>query len=507
MNKKKQMSLNMITQVIAYILNLGVSFFITSYVVKYIGKEVYGFVGLANNFVSYLSVVTVALSGMINRFITVELRSGEEKKAAQYYVSAIVANVVLALVLTLPTLYLIIRLDNLVNVPAAFSTDIKILWIFLFGIFLIQLPTNVFGVATFSTNRLELSNLRNMESGLLKVIILFGTFSLLSPHVYYIGIATFICGIYTIILNYYYKKKLTPELSFSIKGFDIALVWQLLKTSVWNSIQQLNLILFTGLDLLLTNLFIGAKEMSLYSIAKTLPNSVIAFVGTIAGTFTAQLTITYAEEDKQQFIREVKTTMKICGFLCAVPIIGLMAFGSSLFKLWIGNLTSSEIEMVQILSVLTVLPAFVDVYVHPLFSINTIAVKLKIPVLINTLSGVLNVVIVFALLKTTNYGVYVIAVVSGILMILKTIIFTPFYSAHILGVSWKTFYWPLVRGIFSNIITLIVFMLINHYVAMSNWGIFIVVCIISGGIGYLINFFIYLNTEEREKVLSFVKRK
>lgn len=73
---KKQLSINMISQIAAYVLSLGVSFFVTSYVVRYIGTEVYGFVGLANNFMSYLSVITVALSGMINRYITVELYGG-----------------------------------------------------------------------------------------------------------------------------------------------------------------------------------------------------------------------------------------------------------------------------------------------------------------------------------------------------------------------------------------------------------------------------------------------
>lgn len=507
MRNKKQLTINMVSQIMAYILNLGISFFVTSYVVKYIGKEVYGFVGLASNFMSYLSVITVALSGMVDRFITVELSRGNQKKAKKFYSSSIFSNIILALILAIPIIVVIAKLENIVNVPAAYTKDIKLLWAFLFSLFLLQLPTNVFGVSTFARNRLELSNLRNMESGIIKVILLFLLFSFFTPHIYYIGVVTLICGIYCIILNYYYKKKLTPELILDKRDFDIKLVVELIKTSVWNSVQQLNNILFTGLDLLLTNLFIGNTEMSLLSIAKTIPNSLMAFVGTISGTFTPQLTITYAEGDKQQFVKETKMAMKICGFLCAVPIVGVMVFGTSLFKLWVGTLSDSEIAEVQILSILTILPYFIDVYVYPLFTVNIVTVKLKVPVLFNVISGVLNVIIVFILLKFTGLGVYAIATVSSIFMLVKTLVFTPFYSSHILHVNWKTFYWPLIKGIFSNIVTILIFYVIYRLLPTDTWLSFLITCLFSGVVGYIINFLLYLNKEEQRKIVSMVKRK
>ncbi len=47
MGRGKQLSVNLVTQLIAFALNLGISFFLTPYVIQYIGKEVYGFVSLA----------------------------------------------------------------------------------------------------------------------------------------------------------------------------------------------------------------------------------------------------------------------------------------------------------------------------------------------------------------------------------------------------------------------------------------------------------------------------
>ena len=54
MNKGKQLSINFITQILSFIINLVISFCLTPYVIKCIGKEVYGYVSLANNFTSYV---------------------------------------------------------------------------------------------------------------------------------------------------------------------------------------------------------------------------------------------------------------------------------------------------------------------------------------------------------------------------------------------------------------------------------------------------------------------
>ena len=71
MNKGKQLSINLISQIVTFALNLCISFFLTPYVIEYIGKDVYGFVSLANNFTSYVSVATVALNGMLSRYVTI----------------------------------------------------------------------------------------------------------------------------------------------------------------------------------------------------------------------------------------------------------------------------------------------------------------------------------------------------------------------------------------------------------------------------------------------------
>ena len=63
---KKQMYINLIAQTIAYAVNLGISFFLTPYIVNHIGVEANGFVGLANNFISSYLLSAHLESNLVN---------------------------------------------------------------------------------------------------------------------------------------------------------------------------------------------------------------------------------------------------------------------------------------------------------------------------------------------------------------------------------------------------------------------------------------------------------
>lgn len=97
MGKGKQLSINLIAQLISFALNLGISFFLTPYVIEYIGKDVYGFVSLANNFTSYVSVFTVALNGILSRYVTIAFSKKDYQSASKYLSSVLFANCVVML--------------------------------------------------------------------------------------------------------------------------------------------------------------------------------------------------------------------------------------------------------------------------------------------------------------------------------------------------------------------------------------------------------------------------
>ena len=95
--ENKQIAINMFAQIAVFGIQFCISFFLTPFIVRTLGVEAYGFVGLSNNIIGYMQVVTVALNSMAARFISIEYHNGNFQKANQYFSSVFYANSILTL--------------------------------------------------------------------------------------------------------------------------------------------------------------------------------------------------------------------------------------------------------------------------------------------------------------------------------------------------------------------------------------------------------------------------
>ena len=73
LSTSKQMAINMVAAIVSFLIGTGINFVLAPYLVKELGSETYGFIGLANNFVQYATIVTSALNSMSGRFISIEI--------------------------------------------------------------------------------------------------------------------------------------------------------------------------------------------------------------------------------------------------------------------------------------------------------------------------------------------------------------------------------------------------------------------------------------------------
>lgn len=504
---KKRISLNLIGQICSFACSLGISFFLTPHIVANLGSETYGFVGLANNFTSYITLFTVAINGMLSRYVTVEYSKKDYEQASGYLSTAIITQAVLAAALLVPMLLISNNIDSFVNISSEIVPDVRVLWSLILVSFLMGLATSGLGVSAFAKNRLEISAVISILCNCLRALIMVIAFIFFPAHVWYVGLATIVSNTLSIICNAIMKKRLMPEVKISKKYFSFKYIYNLLVVGIWNSLNRLQQILSTGLDLLLTNLFISSAEMGLLSIAKSIPSNISTLISTVTGSFEPTMTISYGKGDMNDFLHQTKSAMKLSGFLCSVPILGFVCFGMDFYSLWMPSLTNDELLKIQILAVLTLLPQIFSVYICPLYTVNAITCKLKVPVLVSIGIGVLNVAIVFALLSWTNLGVYAVAGVSSVLWVLRIFLFVPVYAAMNVGVSLKTFYPPLLRGCINVLIVGGVFTAISLLVNIDSWLSLIIVCIICGVIGYPLSYFALFNKAERKNVIIKLKKK
>lgn len=504
MTKNRGLAINLLSSMVSFGAILAISFFLSPYIVKKLGVEANGFITLANNFVSYASLVAIALNSMAGRFITIKLHQNDVDGANKYYTVVTLGNFILALFMLVPSVFCVIYLERVINIPPHLVVDVKLLFACIIGNFLLSTAFSSWGIATFVTNRLYIQSIRNMQSQLIRVVIIIGLFVLLQPSVYYMGVASLVSTLFVVVYSLYYKIKLMPELRIKKEDFDMGSLWELVASGIWNTIIKAGQLLLSGVDLLIANLFIGPIEMGMLALAKTLPNVLIQLSGTITAVFAPSLTIYYAKQDMEGLKKELKKGMKITGIILTIPLSILIVFGQEFYKLWV---PSQDAQLLQILSILTCFGLIFTSGIQCLFNIFTVVNKLKFYSMLILVSGVVNAIVVFVLLKTTSLGIFAVAGVSSFINLARNMIYVVPFSAKYIKLKWNTF----IPEVFFSVISVIISVLIGYGIRrlffVDSWTMLALCAGVTAIPAFFVNIMLVLNRKEREYFFNIILRK
>lgn len=501
---KKAIIYNLIGNIIVYICTLLVNFTLSPYIVKVLGTDAYGYVQLANNFVSYITIATIALTSMAGRFVSLSLFKKDYEKANIYFNSIFYATLFLTVLLGVLSIGVVIFLDKLIIIPENLTWDIKLLFAFVFSAFLAGLCLTVFSVGLFVENKIYIRAKRNIESAIIRAIALFGLYFLFQPKLYYIGVLSLFVNIYMSLWNVYYTKKYCPALKLSFKICNLSCIKEIVLSGIWNSISQLSAVLNEGLDLIITNLFIGATEMGILSIAKMVPNTLLALLSNLGEPFMPKMTEAYAKNDSQEIKNIVNYGSKVIGVMMCIPIAGLIVFGDIFFKLW--QPTEDE-HLLHALSIISILNLILSCSTATIYGVFTIANKLKLNSIIGISTGFLNCLIVFILLKFTNLGIFAVAGVSVCTGIIRNLVFTFPYAAHCINIKWTSFYYVAFKIVGSLLVISTTFFVIRFLINPNTWISLIFVAFICCIIGLIINSIIVFDRDERTRFFKIVRNR
>ena len=299
------------------------------------------------------------------------------------------------------------------------------------------------------------------------------------------------------------KLKTMPEVKFSFKYFDFKSIWKMISSGLWNTLNQCGNLLMTGFDLLLANLLLGPSPMGILSVAKTIPNCIIQLGATVNTTFSPNLTIAYASGDNEQILKSLRYSMKCSSFLMSIPLMVLCVFGVGFYKLWVPSLDAVQLT---VLSVVTCSSFILFAGPQTLYNVYTTTNKLKINSLSVVVGGILNIIIVWILVKFTNLGLYAIAGVSSVISIIRNLIITVPYTAKLLGLRWYTFYKDVLISLTCCVLSAGACFLMDILIKPNSWITMFVSVGIACVISAILIFAILLNKDEKKKFMQRFKK-
>lgn len=503
-DKSKQLTVNIICSIVSYGLSLLVSFFLSPYIIKTVGIEANGFITLANNFVTYASVLTIALNSMSSRFVTIELERGNEDGANTYYNSILWASITICGVLALISVPLLLFLEKVILIPPELIVDVKLLFLFIFLNFMFSILSSTFAVGTFATNRLYLTSLRTMESQILRVLMLLAVFTVFAPHVYLVGIATVTATTYVMLMNLRYRRKLLPQLRLKRQYIKLRALWNVVSAGLWNTVIRLGQILSNSLSALIANLLISPTAMGVVSLSLTISSAASGMVSAIASVFTPDLTRDVAHDNYEGMVKTVKRAIKIMSSIVNIPMIVVLVNGDQFFSLWT---PSQDSRLLWILSSMSLGCLLVSGGINVLYSLFTALNKLKFNALTVLLNGIVTVVGTLILLKTTNLGLYAIVATSEFVNLARVLGFVVPYGAKCTGQKWYALYPVALKPLIPAALCFAIGMALKTVFPVYSWITYLLFSVVLAVLALFMNVFIILDREDRKAMISMVAGK
>ena len=475
---KRQTALNLMTAVGAFAVGILIRFFTAPYIVRQLGVEAYGFVGVSANILGLTSLLTIAINSLAGRFIAIEYQAGNREGAKSYYSSVFLTNLVLAAFIGAICGAVCWKLDYFIHIPSALVSDVKTLFAILTGNTIIALVASVWGVGAFIRNRVDTSNCISFFGNLIYALMLVALFGLGSAHIWYVGAAILSMGVFVAAANLVTMRRVTPDLSLEISHFDQARVLTLAKSGLWNLVSKLSDLLGQGFDLLIANLFIGASLTGVLAIAKNIPFLLLGLFSAIATAFAPMLVRRYAEGSHSQFIAVLERAIRVSG-LVSVPIfVCLFVFGKEFYGLWMPGQDASFLQTLTLLGVANMVFAMP---LEELWTVFSVVNKLKWP----TLFMLANSLLVFAtmitgclLLESVENKLMVIAGSRAAWGVVRSLTFLPIYGAASVCVRRSSFYSPILRNLVAFAVSLAIGMAIKRILPVDTWLLLVVACLV-----------------------------
>ena len=488
--------------------NVLINIFLSPIIVATLGAEANGFVSLANNCVTYAQLLATALGSMASRFITIERARGNYEKARLYYNSIFWGNLVLALVLFVPAVICVVKLQLVFDVPTGILGDVKLLFAFIFANFLITTALPKYECGPFAVNRLDRSYIPQAVGQIIRCAVVFSMFALFAPHVWYVGLAASIMTGITLAANAHYAHILTPELRVGFrKGrrcFSLKALKELFLSGVWNSIQNLGAILTNGLDSLVANVLLGATAMGSMSLSKTLPTLMSQLSSSICNALAPELTIDWASGNREKMLANIDRAMKLTACVMTVPLSGIIVFGDSFYRLWV---PSEDAGLLWALSVLSVLGYIFTSGVQILYNVFTAVNKVRSNAIAVLVSGTASIVITLVLVRTTPLGLYAVSGVSSVVSLVRNLAFMLPVTASYLGCKWYQFYRQVLRSNVSVVVLLAMGFFVKVLMPEGSWALFLLAVTMFAALGFMFNIVFLLTHTERELLKKVIKVK
>lgn len=484
---KKQIFSNFIWGTFSVLLMYLINFFSIPYIINKLGMESYGFVNLAHTIISYIDIIVIALNAFATRYIAIEYHNNNYKKANEYYSSVLFANIIIMIVIGILSFFTILFLPSIINIPANLTFDVQILFTIVLLNYFLNLGISIFSMSAFIKNKTSITSKIKGFSGIVYAILILIIITCFELKVYSFVMANLISAVISIFANFYFSKRILPDLKFSIKDFNFKRIKELISSGIWNTINNIGGLLNTGLDLIVTNKTLDNIAMGEISVGKQFSNIITIISSVSIDSFKPKQLEMYSKGKKEELVSLLVNSMKISGIIGIIFFSCFITLGQDFFNIW---LEGQDCKTIYILCIIVLSLDIISIFLRPLYYVYTLTNKLRLSSFISIFAGLLNFILMISFIPIfQDYGKYIVVGSTTVVGILTAWINT-YLPKKYLNIKKNIFFKSLIRHLvvclISSFVCYAIYKLLpgfNNYLGFVFYGGFFV--IISASIAFL----------------------
>lgn len=440
---KKYFAINSVTQLLFFAFNAITSIIMIPYLIHHLGTSAYGVITLANKVVGWTQFLATAVVSMIGRFVLIHLSRGETSTARRYFSTQFIATIALVILL-LPVVILISYLSPaLFKISGTLASVSRIVFLLTYVSFLLMMIYSALQTSIYVRQQFYIRDLLDTLNQTFRYASWIVLFTVMSPALWHVGVGYAVGALIAVIGVLLAFRKLTPELTPSLKIFDVSKFKEMTNFGGWMVAGQIGLMLYNRSDAAILSWSLGLASVGMYGAVAGFTDMVANFTSSYTGMIGPSVIASYGRADYDGCFRIIKRAMKFLSCGMGVLMGVLAGLAEPLLIRWLGTEFGSLSIVVWLLFASIAINSPTD----PMATLLNAAKKVNVLAYSNIGGGILNVVLAILLLKFTRLGLCSMPIALALSSAVKNLIVFPYYSGKVLHKPVIEFYKPQMPSI------------------------------------------------------------
>ena len=467
---------------------------------RILGQSEYGTYQLVYSTISYLSILSLGLTGAYNRFYYRYKVKNDEKAISKLNGLFLSVFIVIAIISIICGGFIYLNIEIILGDKLLESEIVLAKKLMIFMIFNLALtfPASVFDCNIVANERFFFQKMLVILQGLMGPFITLPLLLLGYGSIGIILITTILTFLKFVVSIYYCVIKL--KMRFSIGKIDWALLAELMHFSVYLLLGQIVEIVNWNVDNFLIGRFLGAIPVAIYGVGSQINNLYLQLSTSISSVFAPKINELAAQTDDNKELNVLFIRMgRIQFIVLLLVLLEFILWGEDFICLWVGKEYAESFMVAVLLIIPVTIPLIQNIGLEILYAKN----MHKVRAVVQAIIAVVN--IVFSIILINIMGVVGAALGTGIALLLGNVIFMNYYYQFKVGLDIKKFWLGIIEFVPTIVVVMVVGNVVKFFCRIENWfGFFInaaVIIIIYGIALYCLT----LNQYEKELFYSLLK--